>query len=107
MRHCYRSIVAYNAADNAVSACTPVSIDDIFNSKALDEAFYSVYNNESVDKTTDMIVGITITGDMYQLSPAAYGTYIKEDDKSIEFINRSKLLVAIDKFKIANNIPFD
>ena len=106
MRHCYKNIVAYNPVQHVVSACTLVPIDDIFNSKALDEAFYRVYEDEAVDKTTDMIIGITITGDTYQLSRAAYGTYIKEDDKSIEFINRSKLFVALDKFKIDNNIPF-
>lgn len=105
MRHSYRKIVAYNPAENIVTHCKKMNSDDIFDSKASDEAFYDVYM--SVDRVTNIIIGISLTGDMYQLSPAGYGTYIKEDEKSLSFINRSKLLVAIADFQKKHNIPFD
>ena len=105
MRHAYKKIVAYNPAENLVTAYLKVPEDAIFNSRASDEAFYDVYM--SVDKVTNMIIGVSLTGNMYQLSPAGYGTYVKEDEKSIAFINRSKLLVAISNYMKKHNIPFD
>lgn len=105
MRHCYKNIVAYNAAENIVTACCVVPESALFDNKASDEAFYDVYL--SVDRVTDMIIGVTISGNMYQLSPAGYGTYVKEDEKSVGFINRSRLLVAIADYKKKHNIPFD
>lgn len=105
VKHSYKSIVAYNPSENIVTACRPVSPDAIFDSKASDEAFYDVYL--SVDRVTDIVIGISLTGNMYQLSPAAYGTYVKEDQRSMEYINRSRLLVAIADFKKKNRIPFD
>lgn len=105
MRHSYKQIVAYNATDNLVTFCRRLGEETLFNSKASDEAFYDVYM--SVDRVTNMIIGITITGEMYQLAPAGYGTYVKEDARSAEFINKSRLLVAIADFKKKNNIPFD
>lgn len=105
MRHCYKNIVAYNAADNRITACRLVPESALFDSKASDEAFYDVYM--SVDRVTDMIIGITISGNMYQLSRAGYGTYVKEDEKSLGFINKSKLLVAIADYKKKNRIPFE
>lgn len=105
MRHAYKRIVAYNPADNTISCCRSISEDLIFEPKALDEAFYDVYMQ--VDRVTNMIIGISLTGNMYQLSPAGYGTYVKEDEKSLSFINRPKLLVAIADFMKKNNIPFD
>ncbi len=105
MRHAYKKIVAYNPAENTISCCIKIPEDAIFNSKASDEAFYDAYMQ--VDKVTNMIIGISLTGNMYQLSPAGYGTYVKEDEKSIAFINKSKLLVAISDYMKKNNIPFD
>lgn len=105
MRHAYRKIVAYNPADNVISNCIKISEEVIFDSKASDEAFYDVYM--SVDKVTNMIIGISLTGNMYQLSPAGYGTYVKEDEKSLSFINRPRLLVAISDYMKKHNIPFD
>ena len=105
MRHAYKKIVAYNPAENVVTSCKKVPEDAIFDSKASDEAFYDVYM--SVDKVTNMIIGVSITGNMYQLSPAGYGTYVKEDERSLEFINKSKLLVAISDYMKKHNIPFD
>lgn len=105
MRHAYKKIVAYNPAENIVTACHKMSEDAIFNSRASDEAFYDVFM--SVDKVTNMIIGVSLTGNMYQLSPAGYGTYVKEDEKSLAFINRSKLLVAIADYMKKHNIPFD
>lgn len=105
MRHAYKKIVAYNPAENVVTFCKKVPEDDIFDSKASDEAFYDVYM--AVDRVTNMIIGVSLTGNMYQLSPAGYGTYVKEDERSLEFINKSKLLVAISDYMKKHNIPFD
>ena len=104
MRHSYKKIVAYNPAENTVSYLKVMTEDMIFDSKASDESFYDVFMN--VDKVTNVILGISLTGDLYQLSPAAYGTYIKEDDKSVSFINKSRFLCAVADYHKKNNIPF-
>ena len=105
MKHNYKKIIAYDPANNTVTFYKKIPEDLIFDPKASDEAFYDVFLN--VDRVTNMIIGVSLTGDMYQLSPAVYGTYIKEDSRSISFISRSKLLSAIADFQKKNNIPFD
>lgn len=102
MKHCYRNIVAYNPNDNVVTSCVKMGEETLFDSKASDEAFYDVFM--TVDRVTDIIIGVSLTGDMYQLSPAAYGTYIKEDSKSMCFLNKSKILVAIADYKKKNRM---
>lgn len=97
MKHCYRNIVAYNPTDNVVTACKVVSEDALFDSKASDEAFYDVFM--TVDRVKDIIIGVSLTGDMYQLSPAVYGTYVKEDSRSMNLLNKSRILVAIADYK--------
>ena len=105
MRHAYSKIVAYDPANNQIACCLKVDADMMMDEKASDEAFYNVYL--AVDRVSNIIIGITITGDMYQLSPAVYGTYVKEDARSLSFINRPRLLVAIADYMKRNNIPFD
>lgn len=102
MKHCYRNIVAYNPSDNVVTSCLKMSENSLFDSKASDEAFYDVFL--SVDRVTNIIIGVSLTGDMYQLSPAAYGTYIKEDSRSMEYLNKARILVAIAKYKKEHNL---
>lgn len=106
MKHNYKKIVAYNNVTNTVSCLRRLPESALFNSRASDEAFYDVYM--MADKGVEMIIGISLTGDMYQLSPASYGTYIKEDATTIsKFIHKGKLLVAIADYQKKNNIPFD
>lgn len=71
-----------------------------------DEAFYRIL--ALANRTTDIIIGKTIGGNFFQLSPTAYGSYIKEDAVSIrKYINIGKLLVAIADYQKKKNIPFD
>lgn len=102
MRHCYKKMVAYNPSDNEVVACKLLDSEMIFDSKAYDEAFYSILM--SVDRVTCIIIGVSLTGDMYQLSPVTYGSYIKEDSGSIAFLDKPKLLCAISKYQTAHNL---
>lgn len=105
MNHCYKKLVSYNPIDNCVTAYKKMSDDILFDSKASDEAFYDIYM--LADKTTDIIIGVTIGGDMMQLSPAGYGTYIKEDSKTMRMLNKSRILVAIADYQKKNHIDFD
>jgi len=106
MKHNYRQIVAYNNVSNVVTNLLLLPETTIFNSKASDEAFYDVYM--MANKGEEMIIGVSLGGDIYQLSPAAYGTYIKEDSTTLaRFINKSKFLCAVADYKKKNNIPFD
>lgn len=95
-------MVAYNPSDNEVVACSLLSDDLIFDSKAYDEAFYNILF--SVDRTVCIIIGVSLTGDLYQLSPVSYGTYVKEDSTTVKFIDKAKLLCAIADYQTKHDL---
>lgn len=105
MNHYYKKIVAYNPSTNIVSCLKKMEIEASMDDKVSDEAFFEVYMQ--TDKVSEIVIGVSLTNDIYQLSPAPYGTYIKENSTTMEFINKGKLLVAIANFHKKNNIPFD
>lgn len=105
MRHNYKQIVAYDPAENRVSVYKALGEEYLFEEKKLDTAFYEVYYK--TNRMNEMIIGISVGGDLYQLSPANYGTYIKEDSTSIRFLHKGKVLCAIIDYKKKHNIPFD
>ena len=105
MNKIYRKIVAYNPSTNSVSCLKMLPWETAIDDKASDEAFFEVYMQ--TDKVAEMVVGVTVGGSIYQLSPASYGTYIKENASTMEFINKSKFLVAVATYHKKNNIPFD
>lgn len=106
MNKLYVKVVAYNPVTNVVTALERIDIDDDEYNRLSDEAFYRVL--ALANRTTDIIIGKTIGGNFYQLSPTVYGSYIKEDASSIKkFIQINKLLVAIADYHKKHNIPFD
>lgn len=105
MNKVYKKIVAYNPTVNTVSCLKKLDIDQAMDDKASDEAFFEVYMQ--TDKVAEMVIGISVGGDMYQLSPASYGTYIKENSTTMAFVNKNKLLVAIADYHKKHHIPFD
>lgn len=105
MNKLYRTIVGYNPSKRQVTFYRHLTYEQAIDPKESDEAFFGVL--EAIDPTHEMIVGITIAGNYYQLSPANYQTYIKENAKTMEHINKGALLVAIAKYKREKHIPFD
>lgn len=105
MNKVYRKIVAYNPATNKVSCLKMLPYEVAIDDKASDEAFFEVYMQ--TDKVSEMVVGVSIGGDIYQLSPASYGTYIKENSSTMGFINKGRFLVAVADFHKKNRIPFE
>lgn len=105
MNKMYRKIIVYRPSTNEVQYLEKLSYEEAISGVASDQAFYRAY--ETVDKARDVVIGVTRGRDMYQLSPAAYGSYIKESEKSMELFNRSKILCAIDRFHAKHNIPYD
>lgn len=106
MKKIYRVIVAYNPLENKITEFRRLDMySDTYESDST-EAFYKVLS--LINRTSDIILGKTVTNSFYQLSPTPYGTYIKEDAASVEkFINKSKLLVAIANYQKEKNISFD
>ena len=106
MKKIYRVIVAYNPLENKITEFRRLDMYiDTYEADST-EAFYKVLS--LINRTSDIILGKTVTNNFYQLSPTPYGTYIKEDAASVEkFINKSKLLVAIANYQKEKNIPFD
>lgn len=105
MRHNYKQLIAYDPADNRVTVYKFLGEEYLFEEKKLDTAFYEVYYK--TNRMNEMVLGISVGGDLYQLSPASYGTYIKEDATSTRFLSMGKILCAITKYKEQHNIPFD
>lgn len=105
MRHNYKQIIAYDPADNKVTAYKFLGEQYIFAEKELDAEFYKIYYG--TNRMNEMILGISVGGDLYQLSPANYGTYIKEDSTSTRFLKKGRILCAITEYKKKHNIPFD
>lgn len=105
MRHNYRRILAYDPIKKEVTAYRAFTEDDIFNSRLYDEMFYEVWALSN--HTTETVIGFSLTNDIYQLSPAGYGAYVKEDIYGGGSINKGAVLSAIARYKAKNNIVFD
>lgn len=101
----YRKIIVYRPSTNEVQYLKKIPYEIAICGVASDRAFYRAY--DAMDKVRDVVIGLTMGRDMYQLSPAAYGSYVKESEKSMELFNRSKILCAIDRFHAKHNIPYD
>ena len=104
MKHSYRRIVAYNPAKNEVTAMEVIDPEMIFYTSVYTKAFHDVY--DKADTTNEMIIGVGLARELYQLSPAPYSNYIKEDTDTMKFIDRSKFFRAVDVYHMKNNIPY-
>lgn len=102
MRHWYKKIFAYNPTENKVTVLKIMPESALFNSRMMGEGFWEVYN--AADHTSTIIIGASLTNTYYQLSPAPYGTYIKEDAGSMEMIDRIKLLGAISRYQTEHKL---
>ena len=105
MNKVYSKLVIYCPTDNKISWLERIPYDTAVNEKASDEVFFATW--ELVNRSREILVGVTLGGDFYQLSPAGYGTYIKESWKSMQMIDRPKLLCAIAEYQKSHKIPFD
>lgn len=105
MNKLYKTIVGYNPSKKLVTFYRHLTYEQAIDPKESDDAFYGVL--EAIDPTHEMVVGITIAGNYYQLSPANYQTYIKENAKTMEHVNKGSLLRAIAEYKMKHHIPFD
>ena len=105
MNKIYKKIVAYNPTKNEVTNIRLLTYQEATDGKASDEAFYSVYH--LIDKKKTIVVGVTIRGNYLQLSPSVYGTYIKENESSMRFVNKGKMLCAIEKYHREHNLEYD
>ena len=105
MNKVYKKLVVYSPTDCKISWIEKVPYDTAIDEKASDAVFYHVW--DLVNRSREIVVGVTIGGDFYQLSPAGYGTYIKESYSSMELIDRSKLLCAIARYHETHKMSFD
>lgn len=105
MNKVYKELVVYSPTDCKISWIEKVPYETAIEEKASDEVFYHVW--ELVNRSREIVVGVTIGGDFYQLSPAGYGTYIKESWNSMELVNKPKLLCAIAHYKESHRMSFD
>lgn len=105
MRHNYKRILSYDPIKKEVINYRGLGEEYIFRDRWYDEVFYEIWALSN--HTTEVVLGFSLNGDMYQLSPAQYGTYVKEDLYSAQTINKSSVLAAISKYKMKHNIPFD
>ena len=105
MNKIYHKIIVYRPSTNEVLYLEKLTYETAICGVASDRAFFRAY--DEMDKVRDVVIGITKGRDMYQLSPAAYGSYVKESEKSMELFNRSKILCAIARYHDKNHIPYD
>ena len=105
MNKVYQKIIAYNPTKDEVTDIRLLTYSEATDPKASDEAFYSVYH--LIDKKKTIIVGKTIRGNFLQLSPSAYGTYIKENESSMRFVNKGKMLCAIERYHREHHLEYD
>lgn len=104
MRHFYRKILSYNPIKKQVISYGAIGENDIFNTKKQDKIFEEIWS--SSDHMQEVVLGFTVSNDMYQLSEASYG-YIKEDFYSANIIQKGAVLRAIDIYRMDNHLPFD
>lgn len=100
MNKVYKKLVVYCPTDNSVSWVERLPYEVAVDESASNDAFFHVW--ELVNRSREIVVGITLGGDCYQLSPASYGTYIKESWSSMRLINRPRMLCAISKYQEAH-----
>lgn len=105
MRHNYKRILSYDPVSKEVKQYRALGEEYLFNERLYDEVFYEIWALSN--HTTEVTLGFSLTGDMYQLSPAPYGTYVREDLYSAQTIKKGSVLTAIADFKKKNNLPFD
>lgn len=105
MNKLYKCIVAYNPMKNEVTWYRKVAYEEAIDPAKSDAAFFEV--NDILDKSCEVILGISLMGNMYQLSLASYVTYVQESSKTAEFFNKGRVLTAIADYKKKKNIPFD
>lgn len=105
MNKVYKKIVVYCPTSNTISHLVLVPYSIAVDEKDSDELFYAVW--QGVDRRREIVIGITIGGNFYQLSPTQYGTYIKESWNAMKLIDKSRLLCCIAQYQIDNKIPFD
>lgn len=105
MRHNYSRMLSYDPAKKEVIRYRALGEDYLFKDKWYDEVFYEIWALSN--HTTEVVLGFSVSGDMYQLSPASYGKYVKEDIYSAQTIPKGAVLAAISRYKLKNNIPFD
>lgn len=105
MRHNYKRIFSYDPIKKEVTNYRSLGEECIFNSHWYDEIFYEVWALSN--HTNEVVLGVSLSGDMYQLSPAGYGKYVKEDAYSAQTIHKGAVLTAIANYKKAHDLPFD
>lgn len=104
MRHNYRKMIAYDPVKKEVKDYRSLGQEYIFNGQKYDEVFYELWALSN--HTTEVLLGISLSGDLYQLSPASYGRYVKEDFYSAQTINKGSVLRAVSEYIMRNNLPF-
>ena len=105
MNKIYKKLIAYNPTKNEVSYIRLLTYGEATSERASNAAFYDIY--ELIDRKNTIIIGMTIGGDYLQLSPAAYGTYIKENASSVKFLNKGRMLCAIEQYHRKKRMPYD
>ena len=105
MNKVYKKLVVYNPISGQISWIEKIPYEIAIDEKASDEVFYHVW--DLVNRSREIVVGVTLGGDFYQLSPAGYGTYIKESWNSMELVDRPKLLCAIARHQESHRMSFD
>lgn len=105
MNKLYKCIVAYNPMKNEVTWYRKVAYEEAIDHALSDAAFFEVH--EVLDCSQEVILGISLMGNIYQLSLASYATYIQESAKTAQFFKKGRVLTAIATYKKKHNIPFD
>lgn len=105
MNKLYKCIVAYNPMKNEITWYRRLKYEEAIDPAKSDAAFFEV--NDVIDRSCEVVLGLSIGGGMYQLSLATYATYIQESSKTATFFNKGRVLTAIATYKKKKNIPFD
>ena len=105
MRHNYKRMFSYNPVEKEVTNYRPLGEAYLFREMLYEEVFWQIWALS--DHGREVILGMSLNGDLYQLSPASYGSYIKEDLYSAQTIHKGAVLTAIATYKKKLNLPFD
>lgn len=92
IRHNYRAILSYDPVTSKIGNYKLLGSYYIFRGDLLTTVFNKI--RRASDLKREIIIGITLTNDLYQLSEQV-GGYVKEDSTSLVGINRSALLRAL------------
>lgn len=104
MRHNYRKILSYDPVKKEVTTYRELGEEYIFKTKWYDEIFFEVWALSN--HTAEVVLGFSLSGDMYQLSITEYG-YVKEDLYSAQTIPKGSVLTAVATYKKKHNLPFE